>query len=117
MFVARSQHERARLPPIQHSNDTAPVTASQPGRFARVRFRIVWPLRSRSERAASCPASTHAHSSALMDGDLGTPGTQGLQANFSITNFTRSEALEEAIMVQVSAKPTFSAVAPAWVTT
>lgn len=52
---------------------------------------------------------------AVMDGDLGTPGTQGLQANFSITNFTRNESLEEAISVSVTAKPTFSAVAPAWV--
>lgn len=53
---------------------------------------------------------------AVMDGDIGAAGSQGLQANFSITNFTRNEALEEAIMVNVTAKPTYSTTAPAWVT-
>ncbi|MGE4157612.1 MAG: phage tail tube protein [Planctomycetota bacterium] len=53
---------------------------------------------------------------AVMDGDIGTPGSQGLQADFSITNFSRNEALEEAIMVSVTAKPTYSTVAPSWVT-
>lgn len=54
---------------------------------------------------------------AVMDGDIGTPGSQGLQADFSITNFSRKEALEEAIMVSVTAKPTYSTTAPEWVTT
>lgn len=53
---------------------------------------------------------------AVMDGDLATAGTQGLQADFSITTFSRSEALEEAITVSVTAKPTYSATAPDWVT-
>ena len=53
---------------------------------------------------------------AVMDGDIATPGSQGLQADFSITNFSRNEPLEEAVTVSVTAKPTYSSVAPAWVT-
>jgi len=53
---------------------------------------------------------------AIMDGDITTTGSQGLQADFSITNFSRNEALEEAITVNVTAKPTYSTTAPAWVT-
>jgi predicted secreted protein len=40
---------------------------------------------------------------------------QGLQADFSITNFSRNEALEEAITVSVTAKVTYSATAPTWI--
>ncbi|MCP4594505.1 MAG: hypothetical protein GY842_27555 [bacterium] len=48
----------------------------------------------------------------VLDGDAG----QGLEADFSITNFSRNEALEEAITVSVTAKVTYSTTAPAWVT-
>lgn len=54
---------------------------------------------------------------AVMDGDILVSGSEGLHANMAITNFTRTENLEESIMVQVTAKPTYSIVAPAWVTT
>lgn len=47
----------------------------------------------------------------ILDGD----GGQGLQADFSITNFSRSEALEEAITVSVTAKVTYSTTAPTWI--
>jgi hypothetical protein len=53
---------------------------------------------------------------AVMDGDVATAGSQGLQADFAITNFSRKEALEEALTVSVTAKPTYSATAPEWVT-
>ncbi len=53
---------------------------------------------------------------AVMDGDVVTVGSQGLHADFSITNFSRNESLEEAITVSVTAKPTYSTVAPDWVT-
>ena len=46
---------------------------------------------------------------------LDETGGQGLQADFSITNFSRSEALEEAISVSVTAKVTYSATAPSWI--
>ena len=48
---------------------------------------------------------------AILDGENGS----GLDADFSITNFSRSEPLEEAITVSVTAKPTYSTRAPAWV--
>jgi hypothetical protein len=53
---------------------------------------------------------------AIMDGDITTPGSQGLQADFSITQFSREEPLEEAITVKVQAKVTYSATAPTWAT-
>lgn len=53
---------------------------------------------------------------AIMDGAIATAGSQGLRATMSITNFSRSEALEEAIMVSVTAKPTYAANAPQWMT-
>jgi len=48
-----------------------------------------------------------------------TPGAHdgtgtGLVTNFRITNFTRNEALEEALIVDVTAKPTYSDVEAAW---
>jgi predicted secreted protein len=45
---------------------------------------------------------------------LDSDGGQGLQADFSITNFSRNEALEEAIIVNVTAKVTYSDTAPSW---
>ncbi|MCI0335709.1 MAG: phage tail protein [Planctomycetes bacterium] len=51
----------------------------------------------------------------VMDADAGTAGSQGLRALCQIINFTRSEALEEAITVSVTAKPTYSFSPPSWV--
>ena len=53
---------------------------------------------------------------AVMDGDITQNGTQGLRAEFSITSFSRSEPLEEAITVSVTAKPAYSQNAPEWMT-
>ncbi len=47
---------------------------------------------------------------AILDGTDG----EGLDADFSITNFSRNEPLEEALTVSVTAKPTYSTRAPAW---
>ena len=47
----------------------------------------------------------------ILDGAAG----QGLQADFSITNFSRKEGLEEALTVSVTAKVTYSATAPSWI--
>ena len=51
---------------------------------------------------------------AVMDGDIAVTGTQGLRAEFSITAFSRSEPLEEAVTVNVTAKPAYSANSPTW---
>jgi len=42
---------------------------------------------------------------AAMDGDIDTAGNQGLASNFTVTNFSRSEPLEEAMTVSVTIKP------------
>jgi hypothetical protein len=51
---------------------------------------------------------------AVMDGEIATPGSQGLTANCSVISFSRSEPLEEAMTVDVTLKPTYSATPPAW---
>lgn len=51
----------------------------------------------------------------VADGDMSAAGAQGLRAVCRVINFTRSEALEEAITVSVTAKPTYSAAPPQWV--
>ena len=47
----------------------------------------------------------------VLDGESG----QGLQADFSITNFSRNEPLEEALTVSVTVKITYSDTAPSWI--
>ena len=51
---------------------------------------------------------------AVMDGVITQAGTQGLRATMAIMSFTRNEALEEAITVSVTAKPTYAEHAPEW---
>lgn len=50
----------------------------------------------------------------ILDGENSGDG-QGLEADFMITNFSRSEPLEEVITVSVTAKPTYSDTPPAWI--
>jgi len=40
-----------------------------------------------------------------MDGDVGTVGSECLAGNFTVTNFSRSEPLEEGVTVSVTVKP------------
>ena len=42
---------------------------------------------------------------AAMDGDVATSGSEGLVGNFTVTNFSRSEPLEEGVTVSVTVKP------------
>ena len=51
---------------------------------------------------------------AVMDGDIATAGSQGLRAVSVVTAFSRNEALEEAITVSVTVKPTFTVNPPSW---
>jgi hypothetical protein len=51
---------------------------------------------------------------AFFDGVPGTGAASGIDADYSITNFSRTENLEEAVMVNVTAKPTYSTRAPTW---
>ncbi len=50
----------------------------------------------------------------VADGDISLADSQGLRAVCRIINFTRTEALEEAITVSVTAKPTYSEAPPSW---
>tara|TARA_R100000008_G_scaffold62445_1_gene39707 strand:+ start:2362 stop:2763 length:402 start_codon:yes stop_codon:yes gene_type:complete len=52
----------------------------------------------------------------ILDGDRTTTGTQGLQADFSITGFNINESLEEAMTVDVTAVTAYSSTAPSWET-
>jgi len=52
----------------------------------------------------------------VLDGLVGTVGSQGLRADCMVPRFTRQENLREALSVDVSAKPTYSANAPIWYT-
>jgi hypothetical protein len=53
---------------------------------------------------------------AVLDGDKAAAGTEGLWADFRVTNFSREEPLDGPITVNVTVKPTYSAIPPAWVT-
>jgi predicted secreted protein len=52
---------------------------------------------------------------AIMSGAMTDPESEGLRATCNVFSFTRNEALEEAIMVDVSLKPTYATHAPAWI--
>jgi hypothetical protein len=52
---------------------------------------------------------------ALMFLDDVAGSGSGLDADFVITNFSRNEPLEEAVTVDVTAKPTYSTRAPTWI--
>ena len=53
---------------------------------------------------------------AVMDGPIAEAGSEGLWADCAILKFERSEPLENASTVSVTAKPTYSANVPQWKT-
>lgn len=53
---------------------------------------------------------------AALDGSSATNGSQGLRATMDILKFSRNEELENAVMFDVTLKPTYAANAPAWMT-
>jgi len=52
----------------------------------------------------------------VADGVLATSGTSGLKGEFMITNFSVTQKLEEANLVDVTAQLTFSTFVPLWFT-
>tara|TARA_R100001594_G_C3844297_1_gene216698 strand:- start:24 stop:464 length:441 start_codon:yes stop_codon:yes gene_type:complete len=52
----------------------------------------------------------------IYDGDRTTTGTQGLEADFTVTGFTINEGLEDAMTVDVTIETAYSSTAPDWVT-
>jgi hypothetical protein len=84
-------------------------------RDASLEFEMVWDAEDDDFTAIRTAFLTNGSVEfAVMDGDVLTAGSQGLRASMSITNFSRSEPLEEAITVSVTAKPTYSANPPEW---
>ena len=51
---------------------------------------------------------------AVMDGDIAVAGSEGLRATMAVTNFSRNEALGEALAVSVTLKPTYADNPPEW---
>lgn len=50
----------------------------------------------------------------VLDGPLTESGAEGLRASMEVFNFTRNENLEEALMYNVTIRPTESSNNPAW---
>lgn len=50
----------------------------------------------------------------VLDGPVGTNGSQGLRASCMVTEFSRSEPLEEAVTASVTVKPTLATNPPSW---
>ena len=82
---------------------------------ASIEFEMVWD--ASDEDFAAIKDAFFANGSlefAVMDGPITMAGAQGLRATCAITNFSRNEALEEAIKVSVTLKPTLAATPPTW---
>ena len=52
---------------------------------------------------------------AVMSGPINDSESEGLRATCDVLSFTRNEALEEALMVDVTLKPTYATTAPQWI--
>jgi len=74
-------------------------------REASVDFAMVWkPSEAGFTAIKDAFLASAAIELAILDQDKSVSGAQGLKGNFTITSFNREEALEEAIMVSVTAK-------------
>ena len=77
-----------------------------------VEFEMIWDT---AEAGFAAVKDAYFNDTALALAFLDAVGGEGLDADFTITNFTRTEPLEEAVKASVTAKPTYSTRAPAWV--
>lgn len=86
-------------------------------RDGSVEFEMVW---DSSDAAFTAIKNAYFNATtialAALTGDSATAGSEGLWADFSITNFSQTQGLEDAVVVSVTAKPAYSAVSTAWVT-
>lgn len=81
---------------------------------ASLEFEMVWEA---GDAGFTAIKNAFFNNSAIALLVLSSATGEGLDADFVITNFSREEQLEEAIMVSVTAKPTLSTRAPAWYAT
>lgn len=77
-----------------------------------IEFQMVW---DPADAAFTAVKNAFINNTALAFLCLDEENGQGLDADFTVTNFSRSEPLEEAQMVAVTIKPTYSSRAPQWV--
>lgn len=85
---------------------------------ATVEFSMIWDTEDPNFQiikdaflATSSPTNTV--NIAVMDGDITTPGSEGLRALMIVSSFTRNEKLEEALTVDVKLRPTYFPADPA----
>ena len=82
---------------------------------ASVEFEMVWDTADAGFGAVKDAYLNNAPTGMqILDGSSSGAG-EGLQADFMITSFSRSESLEEAITVSVTAKVTYSDTPPSWI--
>lgn len=88
---------------------------------ASIEFEMIWD--TEDDGCAALAAAYFANSSMeflILDGPVGTAGSEGLRATMDVSEFGRSEQLTDAMKVPVTLTPTYvtdPAQAPAWVTT
>jgi hypothetical protein len=71
-----------------------------------VEFEMIWDPGDAGFRKMQAAWSNSAEIGlAFMDGAIAGPGSSGLASNFTVTNFSRKEPLEEAVTVSVTVKP------------
>jgi hypothetical protein len=78
---------------------------------ASVEFELVWDTGNAGFTAIK---NAYLNGAAIALAILDDVDGEGLDADFSITSFSRGEPLEEAMTVSVTAKPTYSTRAPQW---
>ncbi len=75
---------------------------------ASVDFQMVWDTSDANFTLLKTAFLTNTSvNMAVMDGPIATTGTQGFVAQMIVSKFTRNEALEEALTVDVTVKPTY----------
>lgn len=71
-----------------------------------IEFEMVWDTEDTNFAAIrSAWLANETIALAAMSGDIEDDGEEGLVSNFSVTDFTRTEPLEDAIKVSVTVKP------------
>lgn len=79
---------------------------------ASVEFEMVW---DSTDSGFTAIKNAYINNGVIGLQVLDGPDGEGLQADFMITAFSRSESLEEAITVSVTAKVTYSDTPPSWI--
>jgi hypothetical protein len=79
-----------------------------------VEFEMIWDTQDAFFTAVKNAWFNSGSIAALVLDAAKAEGGQGLDADFAVINFQRSEPLEDAVKVSVSLKPTYSTRAPSW---